>query len=60
MANKKVDTLIKRIDAALVELCELLDLEHISAYIINGNVMITDYTDLSNKQINYYRGANNE
>lgn len=60
MKNKKVDTLIKCIDAALVELCELLDLEHISACIINGNVMITDYTDLSNKQINYYRGANNE
>ena len=60
MSKAKVNTLLERIDEALVELEKITGANHISAFIVNGCVSIDDLTDLGNPQFEYFRkGGNN-
>lgn len=61
MDNERATELINSIEANLRELAEVTGADHISAFIINGNFNIDDYTDLENQKFSVFRkAANNE
>lgn len=59
MDKRKVESLIKRIDKALVELSNATGGNHISAFICNGGICIDDFTE-GKQNFDYYRSVKDE
>lgn len=56
----KVKFLCEIIDKSFRELAKEIESKHISAYIIDGAVDITDIEDIYNKKLEYYRREKDE
>ena len=59
MDKRKVESLVKCIDDALVELAKATDGNHISAFICNNSVLVFDHTE-GKQKFNYYRSVEDE
>lgn len=54
MDKRKVESLVKRIDKALVELTKATGGNHISAFICNNGICVDDFTD-GKQSFSYFR-----